>query len=103
MIENGGAVLQQVVFFSLLIFGLYVLALRPQRLRARNLAAVRANLAPGTRVITTAGIHATVRAVEGDVVVLEIAPGVLVRFMDAAVVRLLDEPGSGDAAPGGQG
>ena len=88
----NGAVLQQLLFFALLVFGLYVLAIRPQRARARALAQVRASLEPGRRVMTTAGIHATVAAVEAGVVVLEIAPGVRVRFADAAVVRILDEP-----------
>ena len=87
-----GAALQQLLFFALLVFGLYVLTIRPQRARARALAQVRAGLAPGRRVMTTAGIHATVVAVEEGVAVLEFAPGVRVRFADAAVVRLLDEP-----------
>ncbi len=87
-----GAVAQQLLFFALLVFGLYVLAIRPQRARARALAQVRAALEPGSRVMTTAGIHATVRSVEEGAVVLEIAPGVHVRFADAAVVRILDEP-----------
>ena len=87
-----GAALQQLLFFALLVFGLYVLTIRPQRARAKALAQVRAELAPGRRVMTTAGIHATVVAVEDGVAVLEIAPGVHVRFADAAVVRLLDEP-----------
>ncbi len=87
-----GAALQQLLFFALLVFGLYVLAIRPQRARARALAQVRAGLAPGRRVMTTAGIHATVVAVEDGIAVLEVAPGVHVRFADAAVVRMLDEP-----------
>ena len=87
-----GAALQQLLFFALLLFGLYVLTIRPQRARARALAQVRAELAPGRRVMTTAGIHATVVAVEEGVAVLEVAPGVHVRFADAAVVRMLDEP-----------
>ena len=87
----GGAALQQLLFFALLVFGLYVLAIRPQRVRAKALAQVRASLAPGRRVMTTAGIHATVLAVEPGVVVLEIAPGVSVRFADAAVVRILED------------
>lgn len=87
-----GAALQQLLFFALLVFGLYVLVIRPQRVRARALAQVRAGLEPGRRVMTTAGIHATVLSVEQGAVVLEIAPGVPVRFADAAVVRLLDEP-----------
>ena len=88
----SGAAVQQLLFFALLVFGLYVIAIRPQRARARALAEVRASLEPGRRVMTTAGIHATVLAVEPGVVVLEIAPGVPVRFADAAVVRILDEP-----------
>ena len=99
---GGGQALQQLLFFALLVFGLYVLAIRPQRARARALAEVRASLAPGSRVVTTAGIHATVRSIEEGVVVLEIAPGVLVRFADAAVVRVLDNPGDPAADDTGQ-
>ncbi len=88
---NGNQALSQVLFFGLLVVGLYVLAIRPQRARARALAQVRSTVAPGRRVITTAGIHATVLSVEEDAVVLEVAPGVPVRFMTSAVVRVLDE------------
>jgi preprotein translocase subunit YajC len=92
-------VLQQVLFFALLLFGFYVLAIRPQRNRAKALAQVQASVVPGSRVLTTAGIHATVVAKEeGDVLVLEIAPGVHVRFLTAAVVRLLDDPQPGAAS-----
>ena len=89
---ESGAALQQLLFFALLVFGLYLLVIRPQRSRAKALAEVRAAVAPGVRVMTTAGIHATVTAVEDGVVVLEIAPDVLVRFADGAVVRILDAP-----------
>jgi preprotein translocase subunit YajC len=94
---ESGAALQQLLFFALLVFGLYLLVIRPQRSRAKALAQVRASLAPGVRVMTTAGIHATVSSVEQGAVVLEIAPGVHVRFADAAVVRILDAP-SGETA-----
>lgn len=89
---GSGQALQQVAFFALLILGLYVLAIRPQRARARALAEVRSGLEVGSRVITTAGIHATVTAVDGDDVLLEIAPGTTVRFVSAAVVRIVTEP-----------
>jgi len=96
---NDGQVLQQILFFALLVFGLYVLAIRPQRARAQALAAVQAAVVPGSRVVTTAGIHATVVAKEdGDVLLLEIAPGVRVRFVAAAVVRLLESPDDGRTA-----
>ena len=94
--DGGSQALQQLVFFGLLLVGLYLLAIRPQRARARALADVRSRLAVGVRVMTTAGIHATVVEVGdgGEPLVLEIAPGVHVRFASAAIVRILDEPGA---------
>jgi len=91
--EDGGQALQQVLFFAILLVGFYLLAIRPQRSRARALAQVQAGLEVGSRVITTAGIQATVVELGDDqTVLLEIAEGVRVRFVAAAVVRLLDDP-----------
>ncbi len=99
MDESGSAVLQQVAFFALLLIGFYLLAIRPQRTRAKALAEVRAALAPGSRVITTAGIHATVLETGDETVLLEVAPGVHMRFATAAVVRIVEpDPGQDPAA-----
>ena len=104
--NDGSQVLQQVVFFALLIFGLYLLVIRPQRARAKALAEVRAGLQVGSRVMTTAGIHGTVVALgagtgaEADTVLIEVAPGVQIRFASAAVVRILDPGGPSGADPG---
>ena len=44
---------------------------------------------PGARVRTTAGMYATVVDVDGDDVVLEVAPGVEVRYMRRAVMDVV--------------
>jgi preprotein translocase subunit YajC len=75
--------------FALILVAFYLLILRPQRARAKTAQQMKARLAPGVSVLTTSGIHATVSAVEDDVVVLEIAPGVDVRFANAAIGRVL--------------
>lgn len=90
--------LQQASFFALLILGLYLLVIRPQRARARALSQVRDSVEVGSRVMTTAGIHATVTSMDDDSVLLELAPGVQVRFATAAIVRLLEAPAS-ESAP----
>jgi preprotein translocase subunit YajC len=77
--------------FALILVAFYLLILRPQRARARMAQQMKARLAPGVSVLTTSGIHATVSAVEDNVVVLEIAPGVLVRFASAAIGRVLTD------------
>ena len=90
--------LQDVAFFAVLALGLYLLLIRPQRARARAVAEVRSGLGVGSRVMTTAGIHATVLQLdpEGDTVLLEVAPGVPVRFATAAVVRILEPAPAAD-------
>lgn len=97
---DGGALLSNVVLFGLLIGAFYLLAIRPQRRRAQQLAAVRASLEVGARVLTTAGLHATVAGLDEatGTVDLEIAPGVVATFAAQAVVQVLDAGTGGPAA-----
>ena len=80
------------LFYAVLGLGLYLLLIRPQRARARAMAHVRSQLAPGACVMTTAGIYATVLDVDSDddSLLLQVSPGVPVRFATAAVVRIVE-------------
>ena len=77
-----------VVLFGLL----YFVTIRPQRNRQRAAAQTQSQLQPGMRVRTTAGMYATVAAVEGQEVVLEVAPGVNVRFLRRAIMDVIPDP-----------
>ncbi len=57
-----------------------------RRNRARQAQQMQSTLIPGTRVRTTSGMYGTVVSVDGDDVLLEVAPGVTVRMMRRAVV-----------------
>jgi preprotein translocase subunit YajC len=90
--EAGGSPVSSLVFFAVLLLVAYLLVIRPQRSRARALAQVRASLEPGARVMTSAGLHATVASVDDDgTVLLEIAPGVQARFVAQAVIQVLEQ------------
>ena len=80
----------------LALFGLlYFVMIRPQRNRQRQAAQTQNEVMPGSRVRTTAGMYATVVSVEGDDVVLEVAPGVNVRYMRRAIMNVVpDAPGN---------
>jgi preprotein translocase subunit YajC len=80
----------------LALFGLlYFVMIRPQRNRQRQAAQTQNEVMPGSRVRTTAGMYATVVSVEGDDVVLEVAPGVNVRYMRRAIMNVVpDDIGS---------
>ncbi|MCB2175914.1 MAG: preprotein translocase subunit YajC [Actinomycetales bacterium] len=55
-------------------------------------AAFRDNLQPGQDVVTIGGAFGTVVSVDGDVVALETAPGVVTRWTKAAIARLVETP-----------
>ena len=78
-----------VVLFGLL----YFVTIRPQRNRQRAAQRTQGELQPGMRVRTTAGMYATVTSVEDQEVVLEVAPGVNVRFLRRAIMDVIPDPG----------
>jgi preprotein translocase subunit YajC len=73
----------------LVFVGFYFLMIRPQRRRQQQAQQQQRTLTPGSRVRTTAGMYATVSAVDGDDVILEVAPGVEVRYMRRAVMEVI--------------
>jgi preprotein translocase subunit YajC len=77
-----------VVLFGLL----YFVTIRPQRRRQQAAQQTQRQLEPGMRVRTTAGMYATVAAVEDQEVILEVAPGVNVRFLRRAIMDVVPDP-----------
>ncbi|MDP9497347.1 MAG: preprotein translocase subunit YajC [Actinomycetota bacterium] len=91
----------QIILLVLLLSSFYFMVLRPQQKRLKAAQAVREQLRPGLRVMTTSGLQATLVAVENDVAVLEVAPGVQVRWAIGAVGTILD-PAVPGARPDGR-
>lgn len=78
--------------FLLLPLALLALLFFSNSRRRREAATVQSALAPGSQIITTAGLYATVVAVEDVAVVLEASPGVHTRWARAAVARVVTAP-----------
>lgn len=77
------------IMIALMVVVFYFLLIRPQRKRQQEQAQMQNSLAPGTRIMTTTGLFATVTAIDADDVILEIAPGVETRWVKAAIGRVL--------------
>ncbi|WP_285559407.1 preprotein translocase subunit YajC [Actinoplanes regularis] len=81
--------------FILIIGVMYLLVIRPQQKRRREALELQNKLGAGDEIVTIGGLHGTVVSVEDDVVTLEIAPDVQVRFARPAISRVItraDEP-----------
>jgi preprotein translocase subunit YajC len=87
------------ILIVLVFVGFYFLMIRPQRRRQQQAAQKQNTVTPGSRVRTTAGMYATVVAVDGDDVVLEVAPNVEVRYLKRAIMEVITS-GEGDTGEG---
>jgi preprotein translocase subunit YajC len=96
--------------FVLILAAFYLLIIRPARTRQKAAQQLQSELAPGQSVMTTSGVFATISAVEDDAVLLQVSPGVNMRFAKPAIARIIppEESATGtqvspgdDERPGG--
>lgn len=82
----------------------WILLIRPQAKRQRELRAMQDSLSVGDEVLLTSGIHGVLREVGDGVVRVEIADGVIIRVAQGAIGALIhtdnprtdEEPDAGD-------
>ena len=80
------------LLLPLLLVGLLLLMFNSTRKRRREAAATQTSLVPGAQVITTAGLYATVVAVEDTAIVLEVGDGGRSRWARGAIARIVETP-----------
>src|SRR6204780_4572087 len=90
--SSGSSSFTFLILIVLVFVGFYFLMIRPQRRRQQAVQQQQKTVSPGARVRTTAGMYATVVAVDGDDVILEVAPGVEVRYLKRAIMDVVSEP-----------
>lgn len=96
--------MQQYYFLILLALVFVVLIVLPGRQRKKVQAQqqqMQESLTPGTSVMTTAGMHATVAGVGDGTVDLEIAPGVVATFERRAILQVREPAGGATAVEDG--
>ena len=89
--KSGGSSAYLLIGLVVLFGVLYFVMIRPQRRRQQQAQQTQRDVEPGARVRTTAGMYATVVAVEGQDVILEVAPGVEARFMRRAIMDVVPD------------
>ena len=70
---------------------MWVLFILPQQRRMKAHQAVVAALKVGDDVMTTAGIYGRIAEVDGETVLLEVAPGIELRVARGAIGKVLEE------------
>jgi preprotein translocase subunit YajC len=84
-----------IVPFVLILAVFWLLILRPQQRRQRELRQLQSSLTAGSDVMLTSGIYGTVSNTTDDHVLVDIAPGVTVRVARGAIAQVLTTPEPG--------
>lgn len=92
-------------FLPIILIGVvfYLLIMRPARNRQRKQAEMMSALSPGTAVMTTAGVYGTIVSIDDEDAELEIAPGVVIRVVKAAIGKVIQPEIAPDDAPPAEG
>ena len=80
------------IIVGVLFASLWLFLIRPQRRRQVEQARLQSSIAAGDEILTAGGVYGTVRAIEDDVVKVEIAPGTVVKLDRRAVATVVQEP-----------
>jgi preprotein translocase subunit YajC len=75
----------QLIILVLMVAVFYFLLIRPQQRRLKALQALQSSLQLGDEIITTAGFLGTIRRFDGEVVTIELSPGVEARVNRRAI------------------
>ncbi len=87
--------------FAAIAVAFWFLIIRPGSVRRKAQAQLVASLEPGQRIMTTAGVFGTVTALDGERLSVEIAPGVVIEMLAAAVAQAVPaDPAPGEAESG---
>lgn len=79
----------------------WLMVMRPASRRQKQLRRIQSELRPGQRVMLSSGIYGTVSTVGDDRVHVEVAPGVVVEVVRAAI-GAVDETAGGAVPPTGE-
>jgi preprotein translocase subunit YajC len=87
----------QLVILVLMVAVFYFLLIRPQQRRLKALQALQSSLRLGDEIITTAGFLGTIRRFDGEVVTIELSPGVEARVNRRAISGKVNPEQAGGA------
>ena len=81
-----------IIFLPLMFLALWAIVILPQQRRMKAHRALVSVLEVGNEVMTTSGIIGTITAIDDEVLHLEVAPGVTLRIVRAAIAQRMNEP-----------
>jgi preprotein translocase subunit YajC len=86
---QGGDPMRTIIMFGILFVVMWVVMIRPQQKRQKELKARQESLKVGDKVITIGGIHASVNSISEKTVSLRVADNTFVKYDRSAIATVL--------------
>ena len=86
--SSGGSGLTSLLFIVGIFALIYFMMIRPQQRRRREVQNMQSSMGVGDEIITVGGLYGTIREIDDESVLLEIAPGVTARYAKAAIGKV---------------
>jgi len=88
-----------IIYIAILIAAFYLLIIRPQQVRNKQMRELVASLSEGDRVVTLGGLRGTVVTVKEETVILQVFDNSQLEFEKAAIAKILvDIPPLGESS-----
>ena len=91
---SSGSSSALLISLGLMVVIFYFLLIRPQRRRAIQQRDLVESLGVGDDVVTVGGMFGTIRAIDDDMITVEVAPGIDIRMLKSAILRKTAEEDS---------
>jgi preprotein translocase subunit YajC len=91
------------IYIAIFIGLIYLVGVRPQQKRRREMEQIISKLSAGDEVVTVSGIYGTITEVEdGETVLLEVAEDTDIRIAKTAIARVLPTAATAEAPATGE-
>ena len=77
------------LFLGFLLLFMYIVIIRPQNKRNKEINEMLTNLEIGTEVIAASGIIGKVKAIKGDYISIEVSENVVFKLQKSAIANIL--------------
>jgi preprotein translocase subunit YajC len=85
---QGGSTLSLILPFALMFGVMYLMIIRPQQKKAKEHQAMVDALKKGDRVITSGGLHGSIKDVKEQTILVKVAEGTVVEVSRSAVTAI---------------
>ena len=80
---------QPLLFLGFLLLFMYIVIIRPQNKRNKEINAMLSNLDVGTEVSAASGIIGKVKAIKGEYISIEVSENVVFKLQKSAIASIL--------------